>query len=74
MLCWYRLAQPVAATEEALARSLGLKNPAAVSLKFAIPGFSTLDDMANPDESLTENLVRFRKIHAVDRAASAREG
>lgn len=73
VLCWYRLAQPVAATEEALARSLGLKNPTAASLKFAMPGFITMDDMANLDEILTENIVRIRKIDAADRAASARE-
>lgn len=71
--CWYRLAQPVSATEEALAGNLGLKNPTAASLKFAIPGFITMDDMANLDEILKENIVRIRKIDAADRAASARE-
>ena len=70
---WYRLAEPIAAVEVALAKVLGLKNPTAAAIMFAIPGFITLDDMATLDEILTADIARIRQLDVTDRTSSERE-
>lgn len=70
---WYSLAQPGPASADTFARNLGLKNPTAAVVRFAITGFITMDDMASLDEILTANIAQIRQFDAADRAASAQE-
>ncbi len=51
-----------------------MTNPTAAAIKFSIPGFMTMDDIATLDEILTENVARIRKIDPAGRTASDEEG
>lgn len=70
---WYSLAQPGPASADTFARNLGLKNPTAAAVRFAITGFITMGDLGDLDEILSANIVQIRQIDAADRAASEQE-